>query len=260
MDVAIVGSGISGLTAAYALRADHRVTVFERERDAGGHVATVDGRRARRTGRRSTPASSSTTSGPTRGSSGCSTSSASRRRPSDMSFGSACDACGLAFSSRGARGLLLPTCGRSPGRPVADARRHRAVLPRGPRACSTTRRRATRRSGDWLDEHALRRPFRDHFLVPIASAVWSTAADRILEFPVDYLLRFLDNHGLIGMGRALAVAGRHAAARGPTSTGSSSTLAAGTVRAGLPGPRRSARAGRRDDRHGGTRCASGSTP
>tara|TARA_R100001377_G_scaffold24961_1_gene13479 strand:- start:2 stop:1276 length:1275 start_codon:yes stop_codon:yes gene_type:complete len=39
---AIIGSGISGLTAAYLLSKKHKVTVFEKNDCIGGHTATVD--------------------------------------------------------------------------------------------------------------------------------------------------------------------------------------------------------------------------
>ena len=41
--------------------------------------------------------------------------------------------------------------------------------------------------------------FRDLYLVPMSSAVWSTPPEKMLEFPVTTLLRFFHNHGFLGL-------------------------------------------------------------
>ncbi|ARP82870.1 dehydrogenase [Bordetella genomosp. 8] len=51
--------------------------------------------------------------------------------------------------------------------------------------------------GNYLHQHRYGAAFRDDHLIPMASALWSSPAARILEFPARYLVRFMANHQML---------------------------------------------------------------
>jgi predicted NAD/FAD-binding protein len=187
MRIAIVGSGISGLGAAYALSPAHDVHVFERDRRAGGHANTVvhDGL-ALDTGflvhnERNYPLLTRLFR-----ELGVAT------HESDMSFSVSCSGCGLEYAGR--RPFAQPGNAARPA--------YLALLWEIGRWLRTARPEDESQSlADYLDEHRYSQRFRRHFLVPLTSALWSTAPGRALEFPAAYAIRFFANHGMLGFGR-----------------------------------------------------------
>jgi predicted NAD/FAD-binding protein len=114
-----------------------------------------------------------------------------------MSFSVGCRPCGLEYSGR---------------RPFAQRRnvvrpRHVGLLLEVARWLRTARRSLEEADyeshtlGRYLAERGYSSRFRDHFLVPLTSALWSTAPGRALEFPAAYAIRFFENHGMLGFGR-----------------------------------------------------------
>jgi len=191
MRIAVIGSGVSGLGAAYLLARAHEVDVFERDARAGGHAHTVtaDGL-ALDTGFlvhnvRNYPLLVRLFD-----------ELGVRTHESEMSFSVACSGCGLEWSGRSPfaqrrnagdprfLGLLLEV-----GRWLRTARP------------SLQREPGERSLGEYLDAHRYSERFRRHFLVPLVSALWSTAPGRALEFPAAYAIRFFDHHGMLGFGR-----------------------------------------------------------
>lgn len=189
MRIAVVGSGISGLGAAYVLSLAHEVEVFEREARAGGHTRTIRrGPLALDTGflvhnERNYPLLRRLFA-----ELGVAT------QPSEMSFSVSCG-CGLEYSGR--RPFAQLRRGGDPrflalfweiGRWLRVAR---GSLDRFDCEQWTLRR--------LLDELAFSARFRRHFLVPLTAALWSTAPGRALDFPAAPAIRFFDNHGMLGL-------------------------------------------------------------
>jgi uncharacterized protein len=189
-DIAIVGTGISGLGAAWALSTDHNLTIYESSDRIGGHTNTVEvgtpqGPVAVDTG--FIVYNEVTYPNLTRlfGVLGVPT------QASDMSFAySAHREFEYAASMSGV--LAAP-------RNLGKARFRRMLLDIDRFRRTGARLEAGRDEtiGELLSRHGYSAGFLGDYLYPMTGAIWSTSPDEIGDFPARTILRFLHNHGLI---------------------------------------------------------------
>lgn len=199
--VAVIGSGVSGLTAAYVLRATHDVTVFEADDRFGGHAHTH--------------ALPDPEGGTQHVDSGFivhndRTYPLLRRlfaeldvevHPTEMSMSIHCDGCGLEYAG----GRKFPGLFAQPRR-LADPRylallanvkrfqrKALALLESEPDAAEP------QTYGDFLRLNGFSDHFLAHYAIPIVSCVWSSGRDVALEYPARYLFTFLRHHGFLSI-------------------------------------------------------------
>lgn len=200
LDIAVVGSGISGLSAAWLLAKRHRVTLFEADARPGGHSHTVD-----------VPAPGGAIPVDTGfivyneaaypNLSALFAHLGVETQASEMSFAVSLDQGALEYSGTGLGGLfaqrgnLLRPRFWSMLRDLVRFYREAPVHARGAGLMPLD---------DFLDQRGYGRAFREDHLYPMAAAIWSTSAARIGDYPTEAFVRFCENHDLLKLGHRTA--------------------------------------------------------
>ncbi|WP_211595408.1 NAD(P)/FAD-dependent oxidoreductase [Paracoccus litorisediminis] len=187
--IAIIGSGIAGLGAAWLLDENHDITLFEAEDRPGGHARTVRAEGVEvDTGfivcnRRTYPLFTAMLEhfGVT-------------LDPSDMSFSASFRMGRYEYGTFSMRAMFAqPMClvDASHWRLIRDILRFFREAPSHPAVDGNV--------ADLIRALRLGDEFRDRFLLPISGAIWSAPTARMLDLPADTLVRFFDNHGLLSV-------------------------------------------------------------
>ncbi|MBC2692379.1 FAD-dependent oxidoreductase [Pseudomonas kielensis] len=198
MKIAIIGSGISGLTSAYLLNRSHEITLFEASDWIGGHThtvqVTVNGQRhavdtgfivfndwtyphfIRLLGELGV-----------------------RFKPTEMSFSVRDPDSGLEYNGNTLNSLFSQRSNLlSPGfwGMLRDILRFNREAQRD---LAEQRIAEHTTLGDYLRSNGYGKRFTEHYIVPMGAAIWSMSLDDMLNFPLQLFVRFFKNHGLLSV-------------------------------------------------------------
>lgn len=195
MKIAVIGTGIAGNVAAYHLRRNHDITVFEANDYVGGHTNTVDVDEDGRTlsidtgfivfNDRTYPNFISLMNELGQGS-----------KQTVMSFSVRSDDGRLEYNGSNLNGLFAQR--RNLAKP-SFLRMVRDILRFNREAVLDIQDNATGALtvGEYLSRNGYSRGFADDYLIPMTAAIWSAEPVQVEDMPLMFLVRFFKNHGLL---------------------------------------------------------------
>jgi predicted NAD/FAD-binding protein len=198
MKIAVIGAGISGLTAAYYLNPHHQVSVYEAADRVGGHTATVDVSHQGRSYAIDTgfivfndwtyPNFIELMN-----------ELGVESQPTEMSLSVRCETSGLEYGGNNLntlfaqrRNLLRPSFHKMLRDILRFNREAISDLEGGRISHLTT-------LGEYLASNRYGEAFIYQYMLPMGCAIWSASTDRMVDFPLRFFVQFFKNHGLLSV-------------------------------------------------------------
>ncbi|MFH7566511.1 NAD(P)/FAD-dependent oxidoreductase [Oceanimonas smirnovii] len=197
-NIAVIGSGIAGLTSVWLLSKQHNVTLFEANDYLGGHTATVDVPLNGRTyavdtgfivfNDRTYPRFQRLLE-----------SIGIRARPTEMSFSVQQATTGLEYNGHTLSTLFAQRKNLVNGRFygfLLEIVRFNLLCKRALQEGSLSDQDTL---GRFLERYGFSEFFAGHYVLPMVAAIWSSSLADSRDFPLAFFLRFFNHHGLLNL-------------------------------------------------------------
>ena len=196
MKIAIIGTGVSGLTTAHLLHKQHNITVYESADHIGGHVNTIDLDEGEETVSIDTgfivfndwtyPNFEKLIFDLD-----------IKIQNSEMSFSAKCEESGFEWSGNGLQGLIFNQDNWKQSKPYQifyDVLRFKKLA-----INYLNKNENDLTLGEFLDKNKFNHAFIKYYILPMGAAIWSSTSTQICDYPASSFLAFFKHHGLLNL-------------------------------------------------------------